>query len=241
MQNTENLSDSHSSDEKLKSCRTCGEMIKSVAKKCPHCNSFQDWRRIMNVSNTFLALLVALLTIFSVIRPIVRELTKDEKSDLIFSVKNFTFERVDKTDSAIMELEVLAVNRGELPGFVSNALIKVTFSDTLHLTFFLHPENRYSPVPAKNYSLLTLKYSGETTSIGRTHTGTDNFIGLKRVLPDVKITKTSIYDVQDMEVSSSVVYKSFKGELINVPLTKADDLIRGHINIFLISWSKTFR
>ena len=53
-------------------CRTKG--IDPKANKCPQCGSPLDWRRRMNLGNTFLALMVALLSVYSIIRPIVNEL-----------------------------------------------------------------------------------------------------------------------------------------------------------------------
>src|SRR4029450_9517847 len=50
-------------------CEVCREPIRLKAKKCIHCDSFQDWRRYLNMSSTVLALLVALGTVSSAALP----------------------------------------------------------------------------------------------------------------------------------------------------------------------------
>lgn len=52
-------------DETVKLCKLCSEEIKKGAIICIHCNSFQDWRRFLTISNTTLALLIALITVIS--------------------------------------------------------------------------------------------------------------------------------------------------------------------------------
>ena len=44
-------------------CRACRETIDSHASKCPKCQSYQNWRRYLDVGNSALALLVALASI----------------------------------------------------------------------------------------------------------------------------------------------------------------------------------
>lgn len=45
----------------LKQCIQCASEIPSAARKCVHCQSLQDWRRHIDIGNTSLALLIALL------------------------------------------------------------------------------------------------------------------------------------------------------------------------------------
>lgn len=55
--------------DKLIVCKVCCESIQDGARKCIHCDSFQDWRRFLNMSGTVLALLVALITVSSTALP----------------------------------------------------------------------------------------------------------------------------------------------------------------------------
>jgi hypothetical protein len=46
-------------------CPTCREPIDPRARKCIHCDSYVDWRSFLSVSQTTLALLIALITVAS--------------------------------------------------------------------------------------------------------------------------------------------------------------------------------
>lgn len=50
-----------------KNCKTCGSRIYESAKKCPQCNTFQDWRRNINFSTLVLSLLVSLFAVLGVL------------------------------------------------------------------------------------------------------------------------------------------------------------------------------
>lgn len=50
-------------------CLVCRESILSGARKCTHCDSFQDFRRWISLSASVLALLVALVSVLSVVVP----------------------------------------------------------------------------------------------------------------------------------------------------------------------------
>jgi len=51
------------SDPPEKFCIACGHAIPVRAKKCSHCSSFQDWRRVFDFGQTAFALLIALFSI----------------------------------------------------------------------------------------------------------------------------------------------------------------------------------
>lgn len=63
-------------------CLVCREEIRPDALKCVHCDSFQDWRRHVNLSNTVLALLVALVSVSTVLLPILNELFEEQVSNV---------------------------------------------------------------------------------------------------------------------------------------------------------------
>lgn len=54
------------SEEREATCKVCKQKIIEKAIKCIHCDSFQDWRRYLSISNTSLALLAALFSAISV-------------------------------------------------------------------------------------------------------------------------------------------------------------------------------
>lgn len=57
----------------------CGEEVKLTALKCIHCGSFQDWRRHVGFSSTVLALIVAILALFSPVAQTISDLHLDYK------------------------------------------------------------------------------------------------------------------------------------------------------------------
>lgn len=53
--------------EKL--CRVCQKAMPAQGKKCTACGSFQDWRHGLSFSTEFLAMLIALLSVFGIAVP----------------------------------------------------------------------------------------------------------------------------------------------------------------------------
>ncbi len=77
-----------SNDEGVSSkklCRICCEPIAAGARKCIHCDSFQDWRGNLGVSATVLSLLVALVSVLTASAPILTKTLTPERSDLAFA------------------------------------------------------------------------------------------------------------------------------------------------------------
>lgn len=104
-----------------KQCTTCGEEIAQSARKCIHCDSFQDWRRYLAFSSTVLALLVALLSVATVAAPVFRDLLTTKDSELVASFQGF-----NSDDEAVFVVS----NSGNRPGTVGEALLFVTSSET---------------------------------------------------------------------------------------------------------------
>src|SRR5215467_12617372 len=69
----------------IKSCKVCGEDIKKEARKCTHCDSYQDWRANVGFSNTVLSLLVALCSVLTVAVPVILDTVTPKNSDLRFA------------------------------------------------------------------------------------------------------------------------------------------------------------
>ena len=68
-------------------CRVCREPIRHGAKKCIHCDSMLDWHRWLGISQTTLALLVALVSVLAASGPRVAELFTPGRSDLNLYVR----------------------------------------------------------------------------------------------------------------------------------------------------------
>jgi hypothetical protein len=102
-----------------KPCKVCGEQIKAAARKCIHCDSYQDWHADINFSSTFLSLLVALVSVVATATPVLQAAFTPKNSALSFSFQGAT------TDL----LSVLVTNQGARPGSIGNLAI-LTATDT---------------------------------------------------------------------------------------------------------------
>src|SRR4051794_36381374 len=104
------------SDNETQPCVSCLSPIRPGAKKCVECNSFQGWRRHVTGSETFLALLVALVSVVSMSLPIVRDTFATRKSKVTVTFggtqDNYLF--------------LVASNSGSASGTVAAAAISVT-------------------------------------------------------------------------------------------------------------------
>lgn len=75
-------------DTQQKCCIVCGELIKSTAKKCIHCDSFQDLRRFLPISNTMLALVIALISVIAAVSPVIKNLFVEKNSEILVRLQD---------------------------------------------------------------------------------------------------------------------------------------------------------
>lgn len=79
----------------LHRCSTCFEPIQPHARKCPICDSYQDWRRHLQIGSSVLALMVALVSVVALATPLLVQTFEEDKSeiDIAFTgiVKNRAF------------------------------------------------------------------------------------------------------------------------------------------------------
>ena len=100
-------------DRTKKQCTTCGEIIANSARKCIHCDAYQDWRQYLAFSTTVLALLVALLSVATVAVPVFHDLLTTKDSDLVGAFQGFS------DDGAVFVVS----NSGNRPGTVGEAFV----------------------------------------------------------------------------------------------------------------------
>ncbi len=128
-------------------CRACREEILEGARKCVHCDSYQDWRRYLNVSSSILALLVALVSVTSIMLPILGKTLRGENSkiDLIFIgiEKNF--------------FTLVATNRGPRPGVVPYATLELTGQNGQAVTWKLEPRTELFVVNGDTTKRITFR------------------------------------------------------------------------------------
>jgi hypothetical protein len=99
--------DRKDSDQRSR-CRVCRETIQCGAKKCIHCDSFQDWRANLNLSSSVLALIIALVSVTSIAGPAILELFQRDGSRVTFEYQQ----------SIGPEVIYVASNSGRRPGSV---------------------------------------------------------------------------------------------------------------------------
>ena len=68
-------------------CRVCQEPIRKGAKKCIHCSSMLDWHGWLGVSETTLALLVALVSVIGASAPRIAEVFTRHHSELSLNIR----------------------------------------------------------------------------------------------------------------------------------------------------------
>ena len=101
-------------------CLACFEEINIDATKCKHCGSFQDWRKNIILSNSILALLIALISVVSLSIPVFTEAFKNKNSNIILSYQTIKYGHA---------ITILASNTGTRPGGVSTAILEVRGQD----------------------------------------------------------------------------------------------------------------
>ena len=77
-------------------CRVCREKIKAGARKCIHCDSFQNWLSFVPVSSTILSLLVALVGVSSALIPQLQRAFTPQRSELAFRFQSASLKVVSR-------------------------------------------------------------------------------------------------------------------------------------------------
>ena len=114
-------------------CKVCNLPISKRATKCPECSSFQNWRRYLNTSESFLALLVALASVLAFAIPVFSEAIKPNKSVLRLSkplvesaylelVEERKQENVSPKDKVVVviRIPIQVSNGGKRPGHIAS-------------------------------------------------------------------------------------------------------------------------
>ena len=100
-------------------CPVCREAIKLGAKKCINCDSMLDWRRWLGISETGLALMVALVSVVGATAPRIAEMFTSRSSDLRLSIRQ-VFQQ---------NLELAAWNKGHMGSQLLSARISAKTRD----------------------------------------------------------------------------------------------------------------
>ncbi len=93
--------------KKVKHCVACRQPIPTDSTKCFHCRSRQNWLRILDFGNSFLALMVALISVLSFSVPKFIELMEEGKTNIFAQTGIFS-----RTEGLVC----YAQNTGNKPG-----------------------------------------------------------------------------------------------------------------------------
>ncbi len=135
----------------LMQCPVCRNTIPQGARKCTKCNSYLNWRRYLNVSETSLALVVALISVISVAAPNLNDWLTEDFSELhaetrqVYreSLELFISNRGNKTGRIISVSLGATTRSGSNPNpltleIAHDGLVPPAESTVVHLT--VHPE-----------------------------------------------------------------------------------------------------
>jgi hypothetical protein len=100
-------------------CKVCREPVRQGAKKCIHCDSMLDWRGWLGISETALALLVALVSVVGATAPRIVELFTPQFSNLKVNVRQVFSNNI----------ELAAVNEGHKSSELVSASISARTED----------------------------------------------------------------------------------------------------------------
>ena len=100
----------HNGQDRTQPCSTCRELIIRGAKKCTHCESYQDWRLHLTASTAVLALIVSSLAGLTAAGPMVYQAWR--KSDSKMSIASVSLPTYG-------HINVLMKNSGKKPGTAS--------------------------------------------------------------------------------------------------------------------------
>jgi len=101
-----------------KKCKYCKSDIDKQASYCIHCSHYQNWRRFFKVSNSSLALFIALITVLSSTLPILNKMLEKEETSLTFSF-------LESTDG---NFDILVTNEGNKRGVIGSIKLKLSTS-----------------------------------------------------------------------------------------------------------------
>lgn len=144
---------------KLAECIVCREQIKAGARKCIHCDSYQDWREYFNFSSSMLAWLVALVSVISLSLPVIKNALQKDNSKVVLA-----FQGIEEG-----YISLIASNLGTRPGSVGSAELIFDNGDGETQTFSLlvHESTSGAALIKEGFSgriQLTLKNFGFRTT-----------------------------------------------------------------------------
>ena len=116
--------------ENIRHCRDCDEIISNNAKKCKHCGSHQDWQHRLHLSNTLIALLIALISVSTQLVQYVDRATKKENSSVLA-----LFQGSDDN-----KISILFSNTGNRPALIEGGSLSGYTDESYQIVLPLAPK-----------------------------------------------------------------------------------------------------
>jgi hypothetical protein len=117
--------------DKIIDCIVCKEKIHQYAIKCVHCGSFQNWRRHLNLSSTFLSIMLAFVSVLTVFFSVALDSVNKNNSDLKVSIINWQRQITSRGDQVLV-VEAIVTNTGKKPGVIKTFSIKGSGEKEFH-------------------------------------------------------------------------------------------------------------
>ena len=133
-----------------KVCRHCAVEIPIGAKLCCHCSQHQDWRNLLGLSNTVLALLIALI---SVSTPLFGYLSRP-KSEI--NLNQLQYGHVE-TGDGFQKISLFGTvsNLGERPGVVES-IKSLQIAPGVNIDFYLDPNSQFHNTGSRRIAISAL-------------------------------------------------------------------------------------
>ncbi len=118
-------------DSDYKKCKICKENISRNVVVCPHCNSFQNWRRHLGLSSTFLSILLALISVLTVFITVASNSMTKNDSDIDASVVSWqrVFFNKQGEMAQVLATDIFVTNNGKKPGAIKAISVKGSNED----------------------------------------------------------------------------------------------------------------
>ena len=112
-------------------CKICKENICRNAVICPHCKNFQNWRRHLGLSSTFLSILLALISVLTVFITVAsNSMTKNDSGihASVFSWQRAFFNKQGEM-TQVLVTDIFVTNNGKKPGAIKAISVKGSDED----------------------------------------------------------------------------------------------------------------
>ncbi len=109
-------------------CRSCQEKIRHNAKKCPHCGSYQDWRRFVYPYLNLIGISVAVVSLIIALWPLIKEANSKKDSELSASIISFgAFNAPEnKRNGRVIGMITSVYNTTDYPAYLSHLDLRLT-------------------------------------------------------------------------------------------------------------------